>query len=119
MHHSRSASNAASTNVPSETFGSMRLAKKPDRDVSDEHPRLQLLTAIGDGEFNVVGAFGQLLLCAVVSFNLPTISAFGQGLVESKGRARDALIDVRRGDAYVFRIDAKLVISRLRVVSPF
>src|SRR5260370_2765486 len=66
-------------------------------------------------EFNILVTFRQLLICAVVSFNLPTVSAFLERLVDNEGSPFDAFIYVRRNGANVFRGNAKLVISRVRI----
>jgi hypothetical protein len=68
-------------------------------------------------ELDVVGTFRELAI-VFEGVNYPTIDAFFQRLPESVRSGLDALVDVRRGDAGVVRVDAELVIDRVWVRLP-
>src|SRR6266536_2665557 len=69
-------------------------------------------------ELNIVTAFRQLSIVAVVGVNLPTVGTFLQRLIDSERRPYKSLIDVGRGDTHLFRVKAKFVISRSRIRLP-
>src|ERR1044072_709100 len=70
--------------------------------------------AVGDGELHILRALGELLVGVVVRLDHPAIGAFGQRLVRREGGGLEALADVGRGDARVLRVDAELVVGRVR-----
>src|SRR5258705_4353157 len=72
-----------------------------------------------DREVYIVAALRKFFIRAVECFYLPTVSAFLERLVETKGGRFDALVDVRRRDARFVREDAELVVGRVRICLPF
>ena len=81
----------------------------------------RLLSFLLDGELDIVGALGQLLIVRVESFDLARVRPRLQRFIEDERCIFDALVDVIvhcLGPARRVRVDAELVVRRIGIGLP-